>query len=723
VAVKIIRGGFDSEAGVRRFRRERQILARLQHPNIATLHDGGATEEGQPYLVMELVQGQPLDAYCTSRGLGVRERLALFRTVCSAVHYAHQNLVVHRDLKPGNILVTPDGVPKLLDFGISKLVSPDEEAERVPTATLLPALTPEYASPEQVRGEPVATTSDVYALGVVLYELLADRRPYELPTRTREELLRVVCGTEPERPSTAARRMPEGHVAPSDLRGDLDTIVLKCLRKEPERRYASAQELSEDVRRYLESLPVRARPDTLGYRTSKFAGRHRFGIAAATLLVLTLAGGIAATLRQARIAEANRERAERRFNDVRKLAGSLMFDLHDEIESLPGSTRARQHIVLKAQEYLDSLAREAHGDADLQRELAAAYERLGDVQGGGLASNLGDTKGALASYRKAVSIREALGRTEHGNARDALALAHLQMQLALVLAATGDLEASERTFRSVTASLEALLAEGQPRAGLCGPLASSYQKLADLQSQLGNHDEAALSVGKAIEYGEEFSRDHPEDAAARLTLSAAYFEDGRRLADAGRLEEALTRLRQARGIAEDLILKDPLNTHHRRLFGYILNSEARTLEALGRREEAVAVYRQGVSAAEEMLSKDPQDKWAEASVAVALSSLGRSLVAADKTAKALAPLRSGRRIAERLVAADPANGFVRNELAVVDLNLGRALLAGGRPADRDEACRALDNARTNWKLMQAQGTPVDSAEGLQNIERLHARCP
>jgi len=723
VAVKIVGGGLASEDALRRFRRERQILARLQHPNIATLHDGGATDEGQPYLVMELVEGEPLDAYCTARRLGTGERLALFRTICAAVQYAHQNLVVHRDLKPGNILVARDGVPKLLDFGISRLLSPDADLDALPTATLMPALTPEYASPEQVRGGPVGTASDVYSLGVVLYEALTGGRPYEISSRSPEDVLRVVSSTEPERPSTAARRALPGAVAASDLAGDLDTIVLKCLRKEPERRYASAQDLSEDLRRYLEGRPVRARPDTLGYRASKFVGRHRFGIAAATLLALSLVGGIAATLRQARIAAANGERAQRRFNDVRKLANALMFDIHDEIQSLPGSTRARQHLVMKAQEYLDSLAREAQGDADLQRELAAAYERLGDVQGGGLESNLGDTKAALASYRKAVSIREALGPAEHRNPRDVLALAHLETQLATVLAATGDLAGSERGLRSVTASLEALLAQGQPRAGLCGPLANSYQKLANLQSQLGKHDEMPLSVGKAIEYGEEHARDHPEDAAARLTLAAAYFEDGQRFWSAGRNEEALARLRQARAIEEDLIEKDPLNTRHRRLLGFTLNLEARALEALGKRDEALAVLRRAISAAEEMSRKDPQDRWAQASVAVAHSSLGRSLVEAGKPAEALAPLRSGRRIAERLVAADPTNGFVRNELAVLDLYLGRALLAGGRATDRDEACRALADAKATWTLMQARGTPAESAAGLKLVDEQRTRCP
>src|SRR5215470_5019015 len=305
VALKVVAGGASAEH-LRRLAHERQILGRLQHPNIATILDGGTTDEGQPYLVMEYVEGEAIDAYCAARGLGTRERLEMFRTVCSAVQYAHQNLVVHRDLKPQNVLVTPDGQPKLLDFGIAKLLAAGVDPDETPTATLLPMMTPEYASPEQVRGEAVTTASDVYSLGVVLYELLTGARPYSVRTGSLQEIVRVVCDTQPAVPSAAA---PQAH----GVRGDLDTIVLKALRKEPARRYASAQELADDLRRYLEGRPVLARKDTVGYRVGKFVGRHRVGVAAAALVAASLVGGLVTTLRQARIAEANRLRAERRL--------------------------------------------------------------------------------------------------------------------------------------------------------------------------------------------------------------------------------------------------------------------------------------------------------------------------------------------------------------------------------------------------------------------------
>ncbi len=284
VAVKLVSRGLDTEEVLRRFQQERQILASLEHPHITALLDGGTTADGLPYFVMEYVDGQPITAYCSARALPLRARLELFLTVCDVVEYAHRNHVLHRDLKPSNILVTADGVPKLLDFGIAKLLNAGQEPGTTLTAGPLQVLTPEYASPEQVRAEPLSESADVYSLGVLLYELVAGRRPYEFQTRSPEEVATVVCEREPARPSAVARR--------AQLRGDLDGIIMMALRKEAQFRYASVLALSTDLGNYLEGRPVRAVKGTVAYRAGKFLRRQGTRVAAA-LAVLLVVGGVA----------------------------------------------------------------------------------------------------------------------------------------------------------------------------------------------------------------------------------------------------------------------------------------------------------------------------------------------------------------------------------------------------------------------------------------------
>jgi serine/threonine protein kinase len=429
VAIKLIRAGQDSAFVVQRFRNERQILANLDQPNIARLLDGGTTGEGLPYFVMEFIQGEPIDRYCDRHQFDTTARLRLFLQVCGAVQYAHQRLIIHRDLKPNNILVSDEGVPKLLDFGIAKILGPHERLSTDnETRSVFRMLTPEYASPEQVRGEPITTASDVYSLGLVLYELLTGRRPHEIGRSASPGAAPTLQDREPRKPSAMVRRRdtksktgdaagPEALSAVRDgtpqrlsrrLRGDLDNIVLMALRSEPARRYESVEQFAEDLRRHLSSHPVIARTDTLRYRGAKFIARYAVGVAAAVILAVALLAGLLVTMREARIAQIERARAEHRFDDVRKLAHSLIFDINDSIQNLSGSSEARHLILKTGLQYLDSLSREASGDPSLQRELAAAYERLGDVQGRALEVNEGDYAGAAASYRHALDLRQSI---------------------------------------------------------------------------------------------------------------------------------------------------------------------------------------------------------------------------------------------------------------------------------------------------------------------------
>ena len=393
VALKLIKRGMDSEEIHRRFLAERQILARLSHPNVARLLDGGVSADGRPYFAMEYVEGVPITTHCDERRLTIDERLRLFRDVCAAVGYAHQSLVVHRDLKPSNILVTAGGTVKLLDFGVAKLLRPERQEDARVTLAGVRVMTPEYAAPEQVRGDPVTTATDVYALGAVLYELLTGRRAHRFARHTPAEVARVVCEVEPELPSTAATRSAvtgagdtgQGDSADASqarglrpealrrrLRGDLDTIVLKALQKEPTRRYSSADSLLEDLRRQAAGLTVLARPDSLTYRAGKFVRRHRVGAAAALAVLLALVGGLAGTAWQAR--EAAREAAKAR--EVTAFLVSL-FQRADPAEALGRELTARDLLDHGARRLDSALSGQPTVRAELLRVLASIQVTLG----------------------------------------------------------------------------------------------------------------------------------------------------------------------------------------------------------------------------------------------------------------------------------------------------------------------------------------------------------
>jgi non-specific serine/threonine protein kinase/serine/threonine-protein kinase len=431
VAIKLVRalpaGG--SRFIAERLRAERQILARLSHPNIARLLDGGTTEGGVPYLVMELIQGgQPITAHCDALHLGTGARLELFLQVCEAVQYAHQHMVIHRDLKPSNILVGADGTPKLLDFGLAKLLEGDsgQPGADDTTVSTLRVLTPSYASPEQLRGEPVTTATDVFSLGVILHELLTGVRPYATDRSRPDGTFDL--GSEPSRPSSQLRRRREpAATAPAardagqraaarstsperlqrQLRGDLDNIILMALRPRPEQRYATVEQLARDIRLHLARQPISARKPTFAYHTLSFIARHRAAVITACALAVALIAGIIITTREAQLAQAESRRAQQRFDDVRHLASTLIFDIHDSMADLAGAAASRRLLIKTALSYLDRLSRESAGDAGLQGELAQAYMRLGDLQGRPREPSEGDYAGAQRAYRQAFDLYRA----------------------------------------------------------------------------------------------------------------------------------------------------------------------------------------------------------------------------------------------------------------------------------------------------------------------------
>jgi tetratricopeptide (TPR) repeat protein len=699
VAIKMIRRGMDSDAVVRRFQHERQILASLDHPHIARLHDGGTTPEGLPYFVMEYVEGEPITDYCNRHGLGMRARLAMFRTVCGAVHYAHQNLVIHRDLKPANILVGPDGQPRLLDFGIAKLLAGVDLTEPA-GATLVSALTPDYASPEQVRGQIVTTATDVYSLGVVLYELLAGRRPFAVRSGSLEDLVRNVCDTDPGPPSVACARMEdasESWRSPKELQGDVDTIVLRALRKEPERRYLSAQELSDDIGRHLEGKPVAARGDALAYRTAKFVARHRAGVFVAGLVLASLVAALVLIVRQSQIAEAERQRAERRFADVRKLAGSFLFEFHDEIQYLPGATRARELVTKRALQYLDSLAAESANDPTLQMELAHAYGRVADVLGNAREGNLGDVAGALASYRRALALQEAL-------ARDRPSDGALQRGLAKTLLGIGDVEltmqnsraALERYGRSVTIAEKLAAAAPRDRDTL-RLLAAGHYRVGDALKVLGDRTPAAARLREAIAMLEGLAED-AADLESRRLLARSYKRLGMVHADLGDTKETLILLQRALTLNEALAAADPLNTSLRNEVA-MSHVEVGRAYLLGKRfADALHSYRRAEAISRAMVAADPSNAQVRWLHGLELNSVGTVLTTTRRADEAVASHTEALALLEHLARTDPANETYQYNVANTQQLIGDAYSAAATGAASDAAkTRAWRSARAAYR--------------------------
>jgi tetratricopeptide (TPR) repeat protein/tRNA A-37 threonylcarbamoyl transferase component Bud32 len=544
VAIKLIKRGMDTEEIVRRFKKERRILAALDHPNIARVLDGGTTDEGLPYFVMEYVDGLPLLEFCDARGLSTVERLKLFCSVCSAVQFAHQNLVVHRDLKPSNILVDAGGVPRLLDFGIAKLLAVDEEATR--TVTGLRPMTPQYSSPEQIRGETINTTSDIYSLGVLLYEVLAGVPPYRVEGATPTEIERAICEEEPERPSVAVAR--RGRSAPGDdtrrlrrrLAGDLDTIVLLALRKDPRRRYASVERLSDDIRRHLAGFPIGARKDTLLYRGGKFVRRHAFGVAAAAaFMLLAVAATATLAVQRARI-ERERLRAEQtseflvglfKGSDPRQVQGETLTvrDVLDRgAKQIERDLAGQPEVQTSLMDTIGGIYRELGLFEEAGRMLEAAYQtrrRLfgdADLRVAQSLQSLGLLRIVTGDYAEAERfLRQVLEVRRRRLGEKDLLVAESLHNLAIVMVRKGEPVAAEELLRRVLEIETARLGERDLA------VADTWNVLSSALQAKGDYDGAELALRKAIEIVRASpERDLPKAATYQNNLATILMGKG-----------------------------------------------------------------------------------------------------------------------------------------------------------------------------------------------------
>jgi len=681
VAIKLVTQGLDTSELLRRFRRERQILARLDHPFIARLLDGGSTKDGRPFLVMEYVQGTAITSYCDDHRLGTRQRIEQFLKVCSAVQSAHQNLVVHRDLKPGNILVDSQGSPKLLDFGIAKLLGPGEGADFTIASSGMQMLTPHYASPEQVRGGAITTASDVYVLGVILYELLAGVHPHRLQSFSATEILRAVCEEEPEVPSAAWRRTaarseagPRTVLKPDEL----DSIILMAMHKDLARRYGSVAEFAADLQRYLDGLPVKARKDTLTYRARKFVRRHRTGVAAAVLLVASLVAGAAASTLEAR-------RAQRRFDEVRGMAHAVLYDIHDAIRDLPGSLKARAVVVKTALQYLDRLAGEAAGDADLQIELAEAYQRVGDVQGSAYESSLGQSAEAALSYGKAMRIADELARRHPDSTRANLVRMAAREGLGGMSALRGDIETALKFY-----SEGEEIGEAMARQDKANP--QSLHSLAELYGASAQEDQdtqrAIASARKSVAIFERLAAAQPGSEEAQSEMAGGHSTLSSVLEGGNYFDQAIEEERKDVRIHEVLVAAHPLSTRYRRdlmnAYQKVGDAASGSTSAATARprdsSEALDNYRKSAVLADELVAADPADRRALEERGMALMKLGMTISPEKDLNSALTMLRRAQADFLTLSQAQPGDARVLRRLAATYMYIGRRLASTGHTA-------------------------------------------
>jgi tetratricopeptide (TPR) repeat protein len=701
VALKLIRAGMYDESVVHRFQSERQSLAMMDHPSIAKVFEAGTTPQGQPYFVMEYVPGLPITEYCDSKKLGIKERLELFIEVCEGVQHAHQKALIHRDLKPANILVVDvDGnpVPRIIDFGLAKAAAPQSTRESILTEIGHFLGTPGFMSPEQAdpNVQDIDTRTDVYSLGVILYVLLSGVLPFENPQRQRQpldELLRKLREEDPPRPSTkvvvdrdssaaiAEARGSEPKQLVRQLRGDLDWITMKALEKDRARRYGAASELAADIRRFLNQEPVVARPASAAYRCSKFIKRNKLPLAVAAVFAVVVIAGAVATVREARIAQREETRAEQRFESLRKLTNSLLFEFHDSIENLPGSTAARELVVTRALEYLNEIEADSPDDPASLRDLAAAYERLGRIMSEENHPHLGGAgslQQAKELYDKALAIRQRLAAA---NPHDPSLQIDLIGTIALVGAIQyqlGDLDgAADLGQRRL--QIEERLASTQDSTKLQYDIADSLISDGFIKIWLGEYASALDDERRALAMNEGFLRADPGNLRNGRRVLISHNWVAMALKFDRQYAGAADEFRKALQIADQLIARDPNNTSVQAFLAGDNEELCKSLAYAGSFSEVRARCRKAIAMNETLVNSDKNNVQAMADLASSNLTMGLALYLMHSPAEALVYVRQSDAMFRSVAARDPdplSNGMVH---AVALLYAGRIEASTHRP--------------------------------------------
>ena len=703
VAIKILRHDRIDGLFLRRFHQERQILAQLNHPHIASILDGGETPDGDPYFVMEYVDGVPITKYCEALGLTVNQKLDLFLQICDAVQHAHSNLTVHRDLKPSNILVTASGDVKLLDFGIAKLLQSDPGSAPEPTAAIL---TPEYASPEQIRIAPITTAADVFSLGILLYEMLSGVHPFRRKDALPHEVMRAICEDDPAAMSVVAGRRGK------QLRGDLDTIVLTALRKQPMLRYASVEQLAEDIRRHQRGWPVLAKGDGMAYRLQRFARRQWLPLTAAALVMFLLTAGILATTHQAHLAEQARQAADAariqaeqqrsaadrqrmlaeqnqrmateqrtlaelrtkeaeterrkeqdRYRDVRTLAASLLFDLHDGIRDLAGSTMARRLVVGKAQHQLELLSADSGNDIGLQRDLAASYERMGELKIDPHRPDKNDARAALDAYEHAVQLRRTIAGRNLALPRD-----HRDLALSLAKLGDGQFMASDtkqalESYRSAWTLAQSLARSSPQDASMRRALGAVDQSRCVVLLAAGDNAGALEACQEGISILSPLAEASPDEVEVQRLLATTEASYANALRMLRRPEDAAAQAKLALDSLRRLESLAPNNAEYRRLSSSAEAILAGSLAASGQTAASLEAFRRSVRSTEIAIEIDPSDLSSSLRLAVTLRAFSKRLAAGGNQEAAHEAAQEALRLLEQAANKPAAGAMEWNEYA------------------------------------------------------------
>lgn len=715
VAIKVLNRSSSSGDIVNRFRLERRILARLNHPFIARLFDGGVSDDGLLYFVMEYIPGVPLDEYLRRTNPNLETRLQLFREICSAVSFAHQNLVVHSDIKSSNILIMEGGIPKLLDFGISQVLDLDHREPATATEGKVAALTPAYASPEQLRGLPLSTASDIYSMGVLLYEMICGRQPYQVNRANPFAILtKIEDGDRPKLVDVSSL---------AGVEADLDAIVLKAIQPEPKDRYITANQFSRDVERYIKHQPVGAWPDSTGYRLRKFIRRNRVSVAVGAFAILSLVGGILLSGYMANRAHEQRQLAEARFQDVRQLANSLIFDLDADLAQIPGATGVRRKLVERALEYLDRLDQESREDLELQRELASAYEKLGDVQGRPNVANIGNSALALECYRKALSIREQV-RAQRNDVTARQDIASTYSRLSALAKLMGDYEGGLKYDREALKMYREMLAMEPANLAYRRKVASAYTSLGGGLSQVGDWDGVLETRRQALRMFEEIQTagsDDPEDVRG---LCLAHRRLGGIFLMLKNRPQAENHFRKALSIAHEMMREHPEDSRNVQDLAASATALGGLLYETGQFGEAMDRYREAIEIHEQIAASDPLDARNRSLLASNLHRLARTMIRTKDPRPALPYLVRGLTIRQDLAAENPLNAGGQGEVGESHMLMGDYFDV---ISERPRALAAYRRALAIFQQIQAQGKEnaileIERRETMQKIQTLEARA-